>query len=267
MSFLGSIIGAGSSLLGGIFGKKSEKKARAQEYARQKEFATSSIQWRVQDAKKAGIHPLYALGASGVNYAPQQVGGTDYGISAAGQELGRAINATTGVRGRAQAFNNAMSKLQLKRMALENDLLASKIAVTNQQMQPAAPAGEHFVVDGQPASGLLDERAMRKTKGLPGYEHQEPAPISGVGYEKTPNGYAVVQSKDVKDRLEEDLPGSISWHIRNRVMPAFGKLTPPFPAPPMHKWKFNPATSEYILMPPKFRRKSNFRRNRRRQVR
>lgn len=29
-----------------------------------KQFAKDSIQWKVEDAKKAGIHPLYALGAS-----------------------------------------------------------------------------------------------------------------------------------------------------------------------------------------------------------
>lgn len=38
--------------------------ANAQNNATQREFAQNGIQWKVEDAKKAGIHPLYALGAS-----------------------------------------------------------------------------------------------------------------------------------------------------------------------------------------------------------
>lgn len=39
----------------------------------QREFAQNSIQWRVNDAKRAGIHPLYALGAQGSSYTPQSL--------------------------------------------------------------------------------------------------------------------------------------------------------------------------------------------------
>lgn len=42
-----------------------------QDYERQKEFAQNAIQWRVADAKKAGLHPLYALSGGGASYSPQ----------------------------------------------------------------------------------------------------------------------------------------------------------------------------------------------------
>lgn len=36
----------------------------------QREFAQNSIQWKVNDAKKAGIHPLMALGNNATSYTP-----------------------------------------------------------------------------------------------------------------------------------------------------------------------------------------------------
>ena len=61
-------IGATGSLLGSainsVLGSKSAKEDWQRNYDAQKEFAQNSIQWRVQDAQKAGIHPLYAMGNS-----------------------------------------------------------------------------------------------------------------------------------------------------------------------------------------------------------
>lgn len=42
-------------------------------YERQKEFAQNAIQWRVADARKAGLHPLYALQGGGASYSPGAV--------------------------------------------------------------------------------------------------------------------------------------------------------------------------------------------------
>lgn len=39
-------------------------------YEAQKEFAQNSIQWRTEDAKKAGLHPMAALGVSPSSYTP-----------------------------------------------------------------------------------------------------------------------------------------------------------------------------------------------------
>ena len=43
---------------------RKEEKQMQREIARQYEFAQNTIQWKVDDAKEAGLHPLYALGAS-----------------------------------------------------------------------------------------------------------------------------------------------------------------------------------------------------------
>lgn len=65
---LGSIISAGASLVGGILGNKSNQKIAEQNAALQKEFAQHGISWKVADAKRAGIHPLYALGSNGISF-------------------------------------------------------------------------------------------------------------------------------------------------------------------------------------------------------
>lgn len=99
---IGSLIGAGASLLGGLFGRKSNEDANRQNVQAQllinqqnreqaerlnalaladkerdrelqREFAQSGIKWRVDDALAAGVHPLFALGGSGASYAPSSV--------------------------------------------------------------------------------------------------------------------------------------------------------------------------------------------------
>lgn len=112
MSLIGSLISAGSNLLGGIIGAKASRdntqdqinfardQAAASE-ALQREFAQHGIRWRVEDAKAAGLHPLFALGGSGATFTPAAAsinfdnGGVEMGraLAAAGQDLGRAISA------------------------------------------------------------------------------------------------------------------------------------------------------------------------------
>lgn len=76
----------------------------AKNEALQREFASMGVRWRVEDAKAAGVHPLYALGAGGAAFAnnpivmPFQASGAEgrpQGMDwrAAGQSLSRAISA------------------------------------------------------------------------------------------------------------------------------------------------------------------------------
>lgn len=94
-------ISAGSSLLGGLFGRKQQDKVNAQSMALNREqferIQTRSIQDRVADAKAAGIHPLFALGASVSSasaspFVPDTGNYLGEGIAAAG---GAAANALT----------------------------------------------------------------------------------------------------------------------------------------------------------------------------
>lgn len=165
---LGALIGAATSVAGGLLGAKSQKEAnRAAEaqnernIALQKEFAQSGIQWKVKDAERAGVHPLYALGANTTSFQPTNVGGgaTDFGfLGDAGQNIGRAIDATRSTPASAMALQ--LGKIQLEGAQLDNDLKRTQLAsamATNMQGHPGLPGPftRHFV-DGQGDSGSYD---------------------------------------------------------------------------------------------------------------
>lgn len=151
-------ISAAASIFGGLLNKSSNDKTNsanlafqreqlARQEALQREFAQSGIQWKVQDAQKAGIHPLYALGANTVSYAPSTVGNPlvadtslGSGVASAGQDISRALTATRTGEQRADAFTKTAQALTIQKMGLENDLLASQVAKMRGQVGPPLPA-------------------------------------------------------------------------------------------------------------------------------
>lgn len=138
MAILGPLISAGASLLGGLFGRSSQDKANAQNIQLQKDFAQQGIRWKVADAKAAGIHPLYALGAQTHSFSPSLVGDTSLptGLANAGQDISRAIDAGRTPTERVDAYARTVQALNLTRLGLENDLLASQIRKINQAGHP-----------------------------------------------------------------------------------------------------------------------------------
>jgi len=88
-----ALIGVGGNLAGGVIGKSADKKAANKAYRRQKEFAQNAISWKVQDAKNAGLHPLFAMGAGSASYQPTLMAGQDpmgTAVADSAQQLGRA---------------------------------------------------------------------------------------------------------------------------------------------------------------------------------
>lgn len=81
---------AAAEVAGGALSGDRNRKLMHEQMDAQREFAQHGIQWKVADAKAAGIHPLYALGASTQSYSPVQIGDS-YGpaLSRAGQDLSR----------------------------------------------------------------------------------------------------------------------------------------------------------------------------------
>lgn len=241
---LGAIIGAAGGLASSIFGKKSaDKQAKLQ-----KQFAQEGIQWRVADAKKAGIHPIYALGANTPTYTP--VNTAFDGLAQAGQDLGRAIDANSNQVQRGNAFVRSVQKLQLQRLGLENELLSAQIARVRQTQQPPAPSpGDQFLIDGQPGSGQVVTKPLERESAHSRNTSVEAGTHTEMSYTRTPSGgYAPVMSKDAKDRLEEDLLGVLGWNIRNRLLPSFGfnRNPPDVELPAGYVWVFDPRTQSYV---------------------
>lgn len=81
----------GSNIAGGLLSASGSKKATKKNIHWQREQLQNAIQYRVADAKKAGIHPLYALGANIQSPSPIQAGGDELGrsVSDMGQGLGQ----------------------------------------------------------------------------------------------------------------------------------------------------------------------------------
>lgn len=241
----GQIIGAGISAASSLFGAKSNEKL-------QKDFAQKGIQWKVADAKKAGIHPLAALGASTHSFAPNNVGSE---LASAGQDLGRAIDAERTKSERVDGYTAQARNLALQKAGLENDILrtelASRVARVRQAGQPPArptvDPNQHLI-PGQGDSPGIKDKALERAGWNNANPHAEAGAISDIGFSKTPTGWAPTQSNDFKQRSEED-PWAIAGHwARHRIPPSFQMgFHPPFEPGTGRYWIYHPFKQEYQL--------------------
>ena len=81
-----ALVGAGASVLGGIFDRKASKQQSASDRAYTAQRDDSRFQRATKDAKAAGLHPLFALGAGGAG-SPSFIAGQ----SQSGSALGDAV--------------------------------------------------------------------------------------------------------------------------------------------------------------------------------
>ena len=249
-------ISAASSLFGGLFKSSSQDKANranleaaALDRAQQREFAQSGIQWRVEDAKKAGIHPLYAMGAALPTYSPTSFSsspstGFSEGLSSAGQNISRAVQATATHKSRSETHE--VEQLQLRNMQLQNDLLATQISgLQRSQIGPPFPSSSAGLVmpgQGDTSGRIIDEPQLRTTPH-PDQMSSEPGAIVDTGWAKSGEGYAPVPSENVKQRIEDTFGPEFYWMVRN-----YGpmKKAPPFKAPPGTVWRFSYASGLWL---------------------
>lgn len=175
--FGGAISGV-ASLIGGHSQNENAWKLAQFNAANQKEFAQNSIKWRVEDAKRAGVHPMAALGITPSSFSPVSANFSDYsGVASAIKDMGQNIDRAALVakdqeaQNEAKAFTDTVNQLTLEKMGLENDVLraeiASKQAMLKQAQTPpapkvnvSAPFGDQLnappPVGSQPPSGGID---------------------------------------------------------------------------------------------------------------
>lgn len=127
LPWIPAAIGAGASLLGGVIGDKSARRESERNYQAQREFATHGIRWKVADAKAAGIHPLYALGASTTGFQPVtgDTGAMGRGVSGAGAAISR----------------HAVERARLENDLLRTELMASRMALARDAAGVPGQAG------------------------------------------------------------------------------------------------------------------------------
>lgn len=242
---LGSLISAGSSILGGILGANSAKKQREQEYRRQVQFAQNGIQWKAADAEKAGISKLYALGANTTSYQPQSVGGSDYGLSRAGQDIGRAISATQSRGSRAAKLGLEIQQAQLDGLRVDNDIkraeLASKARTAAQPGSPPAYPGfetrPHIPGQGEAATELK----YRKSLSPSGHSPESAAGVSPeVDWYRNRYGYTPQIPQDLAESFEQNWSGALTWMLRNNLGPYLGIPSSKPPERKGHYLHFHP---------------------------
>lgn len=223
MSIWGAVAKAAVDIGGKLFDAKENRSNLASQLNLSRDSMQHGIRWRVNDAKRAGIHPLYALGAQGPSFSPISVGSSTLGQGVAdslnelGQDISRATN--TQLTGE-QRQQQVLGKLQVERAELENDLLRSQIAKINSaQLNPPAPT-PNGVFEGGIADSAVEIVPRQQTATPPFNPAQEAGVSPSHSFLRNPDmSVSTVRSMDAKERLEEDLFGSVQYALRNNILP------------------------------------------------
>lgn len=167
---MGDMIGGALQLAGGLFGSSEAEDAIDEQHwqfqenqKQQREFAQHGVQWRVEDAKAAGLHPLFALGANPASFSPVPGGvsfaGSPFGeaLGRMGQDISRASLATaTPEQRELQRLNIELVKAQIYRTEAEG--LAAEARAYGQvgQIGPGMPPQDPnvYAIPGQVNAGV-----------------------------------------------------------------------------------------------------------------
>lgn len=248
--------------MGNRAAKRSERHAQSmftQNANLQREFAKHGIQWRVADAKRSGIHPLAAVGASTHTASPVALGADHSGIARSGQDISRAMQtAFQGKSKQMQLYNAKVRELNIKNMELRNGLLASQIARNQQAGQvPRTGIGGPMLVDGQSDTelaappGMVITMPKRRTVSGP-RPSEELGAVPDSSWVRTGKGWARVPSKQAKELTEDMWIPSIQWQIRNQIADMYGqKRHPPVKLRKGHYWRYQPMTGNWFQSPRK----------------
>lgn len=188
-----SLVSAGLNLFGGLMNRNSQDNFNAQQLRmaqqnidQQREFAQHGVQWKVEDARAAGINPLAALGMPSASFSPVSVGGeaSKPGDSFAnmGQDLQRAFKASSTAAMREESDNSELRKLNLEKASLENDVLRTELA--SKQMRTSRLNAQ--VGPPMPVARTISENAPVKSDDIK--QKAEDFPATKIG---RPFGYPV----------------------------------------------------------------------------
>lgn len=171
------IIGSGiASALGSIIGGRSQAKAQEQanlqNIAMQREFAQQGIRWKVEDAKAAGLHPLFALGGSGATFTPSVQPVFNQGIGPALQSMGQGVSRAIAAQSTVDEVAERQARLKLIEAQTNESnaraasmLAASENARLGQAQVATFPLGYH-ASDLPVASRQLAEENRHWRMGL-----------------------------------------------------------------------------------------------------
>lgn len=237
---MGALIAGGAAIAGGLIGADSTDKTNARNEQLQRDFAQKGIQWRVADAKAAGIHPLAALGASVPSASPSFVAG-DLGesVARAGQHIGDYVSRSP------SAEQRALTQLQMEQIkaSTQKDLAQANYwnseAARHAQKANAVPSGTpgvdiqpvqatHITGTALPAMdavprGLIKGKAADQNSSRPGDRStvaaENPLWQSAVFKEipgRAPMRIVIPHSDDLGEMLSEGVPSHLLPEVARR---------------------------------------------------
>nr|DAW16143.1 MAG TPA: minor capsid protein [Microviridae sp.] len=244
-SAIGGAIGGIGSIVGGIIGGNNAQAVAGMNYGAQKEFAQNGIRWKVEDAKRAGIHPLYALGASTNGFTPVGGYGGDYGISDAAAHLGQGFERAQqakmtkeerdrqDVRDAIQDMAALEDLRQKKRMndaqirLADSEIFRNFALSTNVLRQtglpPSMPGGLGGVIAGQGNSYATGQTTpeissvVTSEKGTPSVQAGSPPDVRF--YRTLSGGRAPLPTEDAADAMDAAFGAGLQWSFRNNLVP------------------------------------------------
>lgn len=197
-----SLIQAGGSLLGGFLGSSGGYNAY------DKAQIINPITLRVRDAKKSGIHPLYALGAPTMSPAKSIPGQSPLGsaIADAAQHLGRGIESTSKKEpGKIESLQERALRAQAERDMAAAMKTRSDMMLNVMDSQKAHDQLENQVIEQNfpPSHIQVRDSFTGKLKWVPNPDVYELPELIG-GYE---HGRAVTQGQIHAPRKRPPLKG------------------------------------------------------------
>lgn len=195
--------------IGGFAEAQREEKNFDRNVALQREFANNGIRWKVEDAKRAGIHPLYALGSQPASFSPVAVQGGH--IADTFDKIGSNID-----RAR-QAGQTSLERLQERLLSaqvegqeIDNAYKASQYSRLNRSAQLGPP---------MPGGGKLDMLPAEVTHHANQAPSVEFGPASpAIKYFEMPDGSVVAWPSAAAKASIEDSPYEYEhiWHTRTK---------------------------------------------------
>lgn len=252
---IGNMIGSQQNASSQDEANKINREQDQQNIAMQKEFAQHGVRWKVEDAKRAGINPLVALGGSTHSFSPVSVGAEssrpgDMAVNM-GQDISRAIQATR-TQNERQLVNLQLANAQadLDGKVIDNQIRASQLQKMNQTGPPMPSAMDTGYISGQGNSvKVKPSEVYASESSRPGIQS---GMINTLQYTREANGnISIAPSTDMKERMEDDFIAEGMWHMKNRMLPP-SPSTKDYPIPAQLRskgykyWFWHPLKQEFV---------------------
>lgn len=211
MASFGSAFASFGNLLSAPVNAALSDMANQKNHQMQKEFAQNSIQWKVEDAKKAGIHPAIALGAQGYSASPSYVApDVSSGFNGAFKHFGTALDSFIEDKSEerklsleSQRLSNEAQKLEIEKM--KNGGNNGLSSLNPNSYVPVAQVG-----------GVSTDDTTSNSSGNNSIYGVNNEVLNDVTIDKNMDGtFSINYGKDRQDLYTESFLEKVSWWFRN----------------------------------------------------